>query len=89
VPVLPDPPDFRELLRRHLTAIGEADDACRAAAEARRQTYHAARRDGLNTTLIKLLVREKSLDPESLEELADYRDAAASWSRTPLAQAAQ
>jgi hypothetical protein len=80
--------DFAEVLRQHLDALAAADDACRAAADAKRTVLRAAASDGINVALFKILFKEKTLDPEILGELQDYRAAAVDWQRTPLAEAA-
>jgi hypothetical protein len=84
VSVLPEPVDFRDVLRGHLQALEAADEVCRAAADARRAVLKAAASDGLNTGLLKLVLREHNLSDEVREELEDYRNACRDWQRTPL-----
>jgi hypothetical protein len=78
---------FPELVRRQLALLAKADETVRAANEARRLMLHEARRQGVNTTLLKIVSKEKTFDEEMLDELASYRDAA--FEDTPLAQAAR
>ena len=79
---------FGELLKRHLEALATADETCRKAAESRRTVLRAAAHDGLNVSLLKLIAKEQTLDPEVREELADYREAVTAFERTPLGAAA-
>jgi hypothetical protein len=80
--------DFGELLKRNLEALAKADEVCRQAAEQRRTVLRAAAADGLNVSLLKLIAKEQTLDPEVREELADYREAVTAFERTPLGAAA-
>jgi hypothetical protein len=80
--------DFREILQQHLDALADADAVCLAAAHKRREILRAAAADAINVSLLKIIARERHFDEEVRQELAEYRDAVTSWTRTPLGQAA-